>query len=242
MRNKKKLSKPGLGRVLVLLAVLSGCSTDKKFEKAPEPARKKPSHAPAQFYAKLNTSKGDVMVEVVREWAPRGADRFYELVNAGFYDGSRFYRVLRGFAAQFGISKDVKANELWRQLLLPDDPVKQSNRRGYLSFATRGPSTRSTQVFINLRDNRNLDGRGFAPFGRVVEGLEIVDKLYAGYGEVMTLGGSGPDPAKLEAIGDEYAERSFPRLDLINSAKVIEYTPKAEPAAAKKAAAAKKTR
>ena len=114
------------------------------------------------------------------------------------------------FAAQFGISKDAKSNELWRQLLLPDDPVKQSNKRGYVSFATRGPSTRSTQVFINLKNNSNLDSRGFAPFARVVEGIESIDKLYAGYGEVMTLGGSGPDPAKLEAMGDEYAQRSFP--------------------------------
>ena len=148
----------------------------------------------------------------------------------------------RVVAAYKGGSKDVKANELWRQLLLPDDPVKQSNKRGYLSFATRGPSTRSTQVFINLKDNKNLDSKGFAPFGRVVEGIGTVDNLYAGYGEVMTLGGGGPDPAKLEAMGDEYAQRSFPRLDSINSAKVIEYTPKAGPATAKKAVGAKKTR
>jgi peptidyl-prolyl cis-trans isomerase A (cyclophilin A) len=191
---------------------------------------------------RLDTTKGEVIVETVREWAPRGADRFFELVNEGFYDGSRFYRVLRGFAAQFGISKDPKQNELWRQLLLPDDPVKQSNRRGYLAFATRGPSTRATQVFVNLKNNSNLDSKGFAPFARVVEGLDNVDKLYAGYGEVMTLGGSGPDPAKLEVMGDEYAQRSFPRLDMINSARIIDYTPKPEPAAAKKPAARKTSR
>ena len=240
MRKKSERVKAFVTAVVAISIALSGCSTDKKPEKAAEPAAKKPSRALDKFYVKLDTSKGDVIVEVVREWAPRGADRFYELVNAGFYDGSRFYRVLRGFAAQFGISKDPKTNELWRQLLLPDDAVKQSNKRGYLSFATRGPSTRSTQVFINLKDNSNLDGKGFAPFARVVEGLENVDKLYAGYGEVMTLGGSGPDPAKLEVMGDEYAQRSFPRLDVINSAKAIEYTPKSEPAAAKRPAAAKK--
>lgn len=222
-----------------VLCVLSGCSSEKKVEKASEPAPKKSSQAPPKFYVKLDTSKGDVVIEVVREWAPRGADRFYELVNDGFFDGSRFYRVLRGFAAQFGISKDAKANELWRQLLLPDDPVKQSNKRGYVSFANRGPNTRSTQVFINLKNNSDLDSRNFAPIGRVVEGIENADKLYAGYGEVMTLGGSGPDPAKLEALGDEYAQRSFPRLDTINSAKVVEYTPKVEPAIAKKPAGRK---
>jgi peptidyl-prolyl cis-trans isomerase A (cyclophilin A) len=214
--------------------LLSGCSSEKKVEKTSKPAPKKPTQAPAKFYVKLDTSKGDIVIEVVREWAPRGVDRFYQLVNDGFFDGSRFYRVLRGFAAQFGISKDPKSNELWRQLLLPDDPVKQSNKRGYVSFANRGPNTRSTQIFVNLKNNSNLDSRNFAPIGRVVEGIENAANLYAGYGEVMTLGGSGPDPAKLEAMGDEYAQRSFSRLDTINSAKVIDYAPKAEPAPAKK--------
>ena len=114
-------------------------------------------------------------------------------------------------------------NELWSQLQFPDDPVKQGNKRGYVTFAKRGPSTRTTQVFVNLRDNSNLDSNGFAAFGRVVEGMENLEKLYAGYGEVAALGGSGPDAAKLQSMGDEYAQRSFPRLDKIESAKVIEY-------------------
>jgi peptidyl-prolyl cis-trans isomerase A (cyclophilin A) len=177
---------------------------------------------------KLDTTKGDVVIESTRAWAPRGADRFYELTTSGFFDGSRFFRVRPKFAVQFGISKDPKVNELWQQLQMPDDPVKQSNKRGYVSFAMRGPSTRTTQVFVNLRDNKNLDSSGFAPFGRIVEGLDIIEKLYSAYGEVSPLGGSGPDPAKLQVMGDEYAQRSFPRLDTINSAKVIEYTPKAQ--------------
>jgi peptidyl-prolyl cis-trans isomerase A (cyclophilin A) len=121
------------------------------------------------------------------------------------------------------------------QLQFPDDPVAQSNKRGFVSFAMRGPGTRTTQVFINMRDNPKLDAQPFAPFGRVVEGMENVEKLYAAYGEVQPLGGSGPDPAKLEVMGDEYAQRSFPRLDTINSARVVEYTPKAEPAQEKPA-------
>jgi peptidyl-prolyl cis-trans isomerase A (cyclophilin A) len=211
------------GSVVVFACILAGCSLEKKAEKTAEQTVKKADKTPEKFFVKLATSKGDFVIETVREWAPRGADRFYELVTDGFYDGSRFFRVRPNFVVQFGISKDPKLNELWRQLQLPDDPVKQSNRRGYLSFATRGPGTRTTQVFINLRDNSNLDSRGFAPFGRVVEGLDIVEKLYAGYGEVAALGGNGPDAAKLESMGDEYAHRSFPRLDKIESAKVIEY-------------------
>jgi peptidyl-prolyl cis-trans isomerase A (cyclophilin A) len=229
--------------VIVLACLLAACSTDRKTaEKAASEPAHRTAETPAKFYVKFATSKGDFVAETIKEWAPRGADRFYELVTEGFFDGSRFFRVRPGFVVQFGISKDPKLNELWRQLQLPDDPVKQSNKPGYLSFATRGPSTRTTQVFINLRDNSSLDSKGFAPFGRIVEGMENVEKLYAGYGELPALGGSGPDPAKLESMGDEYAERSFPRLDIINSAKVIDYTAKPEPAPAKKPAAAKKNR
>jgi cyclophilin family peptidyl-prolyl cis-trans isomerase len=160
----------------------------------------------------------------VRDGAPRGADRFYELVTGGFYDGARLYRVRPKFVVQWGIHKDPAVQKLWSQLQMPDDPVKQSNRRGYLSFAMRGPSTRTTQVFINLAENGSrLDARGFAPFGHVVAGMDVVDKFYAGYGEVQPLGGGGPDPARMEALGEEYIQRSFPRLDQITSAKVVEF-------------------
>ena len=155
-------------------------------------------------------------MEVVREWAPRGADRFYELLQEKYYDGSRFFRVRPGFIVQFGIHKDPKVSELWRQLKLPDDPVVQKNTRGFVSYAMAGPGSRTTQVFINLADNsKRLDGRGFAPFARVVEGMDVVDKLYAGYGEVQALGGGGPDTQKIEGDGRRVsgAELFAPRQD-----------------------------
>jgi peptidyl-prolyl cis-trans isomerase A (cyclophilin A) len=131
------------------------------------------------------------------------------------------------FVVQFGINKDPKMSELWRQMKLPDDPVAQKNSRGFVSFAKDGPGSRTTQVFINLADNsRRLDTTGFAPFARVVEGMDVVDKLYASYGEVQSLGGGGPDPQKIEALGEEYLERTYPRLDKIIRASVTEYTPK----------------
>jgi cyclophilin family peptidyl-prolyl cis-trans isomerase len=211
--------------------VLAGCSggsnkSEKPVEKAPEKA----VQAPEKFYVKFATTKGDFIMEVVRSWAARGADRFYELVREKFYDGSRFFRVRPGFIVQFGISKSPQMSELWRQLKLPDDPVTQHNQRGYVSFAMAGPGSRTTQVFINLTDNsQRLDGSGFAPFGRVVEGMDIVDKLYASYGEVQSLGGGGPDPQKIEAMGEEYLARTYPRLDKIEQATIVEYVPKEVP-------------
>jgi peptidyl-prolyl cis-trans isomerase A (cyclophilin A) len=178
---------------------------------------------PEKYQVKFDTTKGPVTVEVVRDWAPRGADRFHELVRSGFFDGARFYRVRPKFIVQFGISADPKANELWRQLKMPDDPVKQGNKRGFVSFAQSGAGTRTTQVFINLADNsRTLDSKNFAAFGRVVEGMDLVDKLYGGYGEVESLGGAGPNPIKMEMQGDEYLQRSYPRLDQIKSARILE--------------------
>jgi peptidyl-prolyl cis-trans isomerase A (cyclophilin A) len=212
---------------LVALA-MAGCSsstkTEKAEEKAPEP---KTLQAPEKFHVKFETTKGDFIMEVVRDWAPRGADRFYELIQGKFYDGSRFFRVRPGFIVQFGISKNPKMSELWRQLKMPDDPVKQHNRRGYVSYAMAGPGSRTTQIFVNLADNaQRLDGSGFAPFARVVEGMDVIDKLYASYGEVQALGGGGPDSQKIEAMGEEYLDRSYPRLDKINQATIVEYSPK----------------
>lgn len=209
--------------VVVLACLLSACSSPKKVEKSEERAvvSKKP---PAKFYTSFDTTKGVFVIETVREWAPRGADRFYELVTSGFYDGSRFFRVRPKFAVQFGLSKDPQMNQLWGQLKLPDDPVKQKNKRGYVSFAMRGPASRTTQIFVNLRDNPSLDAQGFAPFGRVVEGLPVIENLYAGYGEITSLGGAGPDASKIELMGDEYVQRSYPKLDTIKSAKVVDYT------------------
>ena len=205
----------------VVALVLAGCSSSgtKSSGEAPrKPERVKP---PETYRVRFDTTQGPFVVEVQREWAPRGADRFFELVQGRFYDGARLFRVRPKFVAQFGISADPKSNELWRQLRLADDPVKQSNLRGFVSYATDGPNTRTTQVFINLADNKRLDARGFSPFGKVVEGLDAVDRFYS-YGEVQSLGGAGPDTAKMESLGDDYIQRSFPRMDQIKTARVIE--------------------
>jgi peptidyl-prolyl cis-trans isomerase A (cyclophilin A) len=204
--------------VLAALAV-AACSSPRNERATEQP--KKPDKAPDQFRVKFETSKGDFVIEVNRDWAPRGADRFYELVERKFFDDARFFRVVKGFVVQFGINKDPTVTKFWRDMTLVDDPVKQSNKRGTLSFATSGPNTRTTQVFINLADNARLDARGFAPFGRVVEGMDVVSQLYAGYGDSPPMGYYGPDQNKIEAEGNAYLERSFNRLDYIKTARVI---------------------
>lgn len=180
---------------------------------------KREEKVPEQYKVRFDTSKGPVQIQVVREFAPRGADRFYELVKSGFFDEARFFRVVPKFVVQFGLNKDPKLNELWRQMEIRDDPVKIPNRKGTITFASRGPGTRTTQVFINLADNRTLDSTGFAPFGRVIEGMDNVEKFYSGYGESMPRG-NGPDQNLIQGMGNEYLERSFPRLDYIKTARV----------------------
>jgi cyclophilin family peptidyl-prolyl cis-trans isomerase len=206
-------------RYLFLLAaatVFSGCS--KQREAAPA-APAKPAHAPDVYQVKFETSKGDFVVQVNKEWAPLGAERFYQLVQSGFYDKARFFRVLPGFMAQFGINADPNVSALWRTLVIADDPVKQSNTRGRITFAMRGPGTRTTQVFINYANNSRLDASGFAPFGEVLSGMEVVDSLYSGYGEGEPKG-NGPRQDLMQTQGNPYLERSFPRLDYINKASV----------------------
>ena len=205
----------------VLAVVLAGCSSTGTKPSGEAPRKAERLKPPETYRVRFDTTQGPFVVEVQREWAPRGADRFFELVQGRFYDGARLFRVKPKFVVQFGISVDPKSNELWRQLRLVDDPVKQSNLRGFVSYATDGPNTRTTQVFINLADNKRLDARGFSPFGKVVEGMEAVDRFYS-YGEVQSLGGGGPDTAKMESLGDDYIQRSFPRMDQIKTARVIE--------------------
>jgi len=176
--------------------------------------------APATFRARFETRKGDFVIEVHRDWAPLGTDRFYNLVRGGYYDGTRFFRVISGFMAQFGIHGDPQVSAAWRGARIPDDPVRQRNTRGAVSFATAGPGTRTTQLFINYGDNSRLDGIGFAPFGRVVEGMEVVDRLHAGYGEGAPRG-RGPDQGRIEAEGNAYLEREFPELDQIRRATIV---------------------
>lgn len=176
--------------------------------------------APAQFQVKVETTKGDFVIEVQRDWAPRGADRFYNLVRMGYYDDVAFFRVLDGFMAQFGIHGDARVNKAWRDAEFPDDPVRQSNRRGYLSFATAGPGTRTTQLFINYSDNSNLDRMGFSPFAKVVSGMEVVDSLHSGYGEGAPQGG-GPSQELIQREGNAYLKSNFGKLDFIKKASLV---------------------
>ena len=177
------------------------------------------SRQPDVYRVRFETNKGDVVIQVTRAWAPLGADRFYTLVKSGFYDGARFFRVLPGFVVHFGIPADPAVTRKWRDTNLKDDPVKQSNTRGTISFATDGPDTRTTQVFINLGDNARLDQRGFAPFGAVVSGMDVVDQFYSEYGEGEPRG-KGPAQPRIEAEGNTYLDRDFPKLDYIKRATV----------------------
>jgi peptidyl-prolyl cis-trans isomerase A (cyclophilin A) len=175
--------------------------------------------APAVFQARFETSNGDFVIEVHRDWAPLGADRFYNLVRSGYFDGVRFFRVISGFMAQFGIHGDPQVSALWRGQQIPDDPVRQSNARGTISYATAGPNTRTTQFFINYADNRRLDEMRFAPFGRVVLGMDVVDRLHAEYGEGAPRG-QGPAQDRVQAEGNAYLEAYYPRLDYIRRATI----------------------
>lgn len=172
------------------------------------------SSATGTFTVRFETTAGDFVVLVHRDWAPRGAQRFYELVNSGFYNDCRFFRVVSGFMVQFGINGNPSTQQSWERSL-KDDPAKKSNRRGYITFATAGRDTRTTQVFINFVDNAFLDSQGFSPFGEVIEGMDNVDKINAEYGET-------PDQGQITSSGNSYLNAQFPRLDYIRKATIIE--------------------
>ena len=176
--------------------------------------------APATYKAKFDTSKGSFVIQVTRAWAPTGADRFYNLVKNGFFDDGRFFRVISGFMVQFGLNGDPALNAKWRVARIPDDRVTQSNTRGMVTFATSGPNARTTQVFINFDDNSRLDGMGFAPFGKVISGMDVVDKLYSGYGEGAP-NGRGPNQNLIQTEGNAYLTQSFPRLDHVTKATIV---------------------
>ncbi len=177
--------------------------------------------APGQYRVAFATTKGEFIVEVHRAWAPLGADRFYNLVQVGYYNNNRFFRVLDGFVAQFGMNGDPAVNEAWDRALIPDDPMGEMNTRGRLTFATGGPNSRTTQLFINLGDNLNLDNMGFSPFGEVIEGMSVIDSLYSDYGEGAESGGQGPSQGRIGAEGEAYLARDFPLLDYVESARVV---------------------
>jgi peptidyl-prolyl cis-trans isomerase A (cyclophilin A) len=175
--------------------------------------------APDVFKVQFATTKGDFVVEVHRDWAPLGADRFYNLVQAGFFTDAAFFRAIKDFMVQFGLSAKPAVNLAWDKTEIKDDPVKQSNKRGYLTFAKTGaPNSRTTQLFINLKDNAFLDSTGFAPFGEVTSGMEVVDQLYTGYGDAPR----GPDQGRIGAEGKAYLDKNFPMLDSIKSAKIAQ--------------------
>ncbi len=226
---------------LTVVAFLAGCNTP-----SPSPAPQPTPQAPAQnaapasagtsataldpalanekspelFKARFLTTKGDFVLEVHSAWSPRGAARFYNLVKLGYFDGVPFFRVMQGFMAQFGIHGDPAISARWKEAVIADDPsAGHSNERGAISFATAGPNTRTTQVFINYGNNAALDGMGFTPFGKVVQGLDIVDALYNGYGDGVPAG-NGPDQGRMQAEGNAYLKRDFPKLDYVKTARL----------------------
>jgi len=170
--------------------------------------------APDMYKVLFTTTKGDFTVDVHRDWAPLGADRFYNLVKNGFFTNSAFFRVVPGFIVQFGLGPNPEVNKVWEMAAIKDDPVKNSNKRGTLVFATAGPNTRTTQLFINFRDNAGLDGQGFAAFGEVSQGMEVVDMITSMYGE-------RPDQGQIRDQGDAYIMKNFPMIDKIKTAKVL---------------------
>jgi peptidyl-prolyl cis-trans isomerase A (cyclophilin A) len=186
--------------------------------------------APDEYKVKFTTTRGDFTVTVTRAWAPLGADRFYSLIKHHFYDNASFFRVLPGFVVQFGIGAYPPVSAAWKTAVIKDDPVTQSNQRGYLVFATAGANTRTTQVFINLVDNKRLDSMGFAPFGQVTDGMNVVEMMYDQYGEGAPQG-SGPDQDQIEKQGKPYLDKGWPKLDSIKTTAIISPAPTPAPAA-----------
>lgn len=217
---------------LALLCTASACVADvndiKNQQEPVIPVNKQTAEVPAAtaetvapYKVKFETSKGNFIVEVHPEWAPLGAAQFKKAVEAGVYNDARFFRVVDGFMVQFGIPGDPALAAEWREKRIKDDPKNQSNQRGYITFAMAGPNTRTSQVFINFKDNSFLDNQGFPPFGKVIEGMDVVDSLYKGYGEGFP-NGRGPDQGRIQSQGNAYLIKGFPELDYITKATVIE--------------------
>lgn len=187
----------------LLLFALLGCAT----------GRPRTMLAPDRYYARVETSKGPFVLEINRDWAPRGADRFYTLAKSGFFDDTRFFRVVPNFIVQFGIARDSVTNARWSGETFDDDPVKHSNTLGTIAFAMRGPNDRTTQLFISVVDNSRLDAQGFSPIGRVIEGMNVVNSIYSGYGENSGGGVRAGKQAPMLNGGSAYLDREYPKLD-----------------------------
>lgn len=228
----------------LLLGVVAGCAEEPKKETKPDskaetkeiaklekkeekasPGFTDPSKltekSPETFKAQFDTTKGKFTVEVTRSLSPNGADRFYNLVRSGYFKDVAFFRVVPGFMCQFGMHGDPKITAAWYKANISDDPVKSSNARGTITFAMGGPNTRATQLFINFGDNSRLDGMGFPSFGKVVEGMDVVDKINGEYGDMPQQGGSGPNPQRIATEGNAYLKKDFPNLDYIKSASIV---------------------
>jgi len=196
-----------------MAAILAGCGGKK-------PAQMETG--PAQYKVRMQTSKGDVMILVHRDWSPLGADHFYELTKMHFYDGNRFFRCLPGFVVQWGINGDADKNKTWREIAIRDDPPKVSNKTGTVVFAMAGPNSRTTQVFVNLGDNSAaLDAQGFTPFGEVIQGMDKIASVYMEYGDGPP-NGAGPNQAAIADIGNAYLEEHYPKLDYVKTARIVE--------------------
>ena len=209
------------GAALVAIALAAGLSAE---QTAPRKSLMVPANlketAPETYNVTFDTSIGAFVIKVTRAWAPNGADRFYNLVKNGFYDEARFFRAVPNFMVQFGLHANPTVTKVWQSARIAPDKVTQSNRKGFITFAMGAtPDTRTTQVFINFRNNTNLDGMGFAPFGEVVSGIEVVDKIYTGYGEGAPRGG-GPPQGRVAAEGNAYLIKSFPKMDYIKTATI----------------------
>ena len=181
--------------------------------------------SPDSYQVRFETTKGPFVLEVQRAWAPRGADRLYNLVRIGYFQDLAFFRAIDGFMVQFGIHGDPAVNEVWSEQRIPDDAAMKSNKRGHLTFATSGKDSRTTQMFINFGDNAGLDNQGFSPVGRVVQGMSVVDSVYKGYGDGPSQGGAGPDQGRIQTEGNAYLKKDFPELDYIRSAVIVDGTP-----------------
>lgn len=236
MKKMILLSVLGLTLGLTLARAEDTNKAETKPEAAASPSFADPTKltatAPETFKAEFDTTKGKFVIEVTRSLAPKGADRFYNLVRSGYFTDIAFFRVIPGFMCQFGIHGDPQVAAKWESANIADDPVKGSNTRGAITFATAGPNTRTTQLFINFGDNSRLDGMGFSPFGKVVEGMDVVDKINSEYGEGAPRG-RGPWQDRIQKEGNAYLKKDFPNLDYIKSATIV-------PAEAAKPAAAGK--
>ena len=206
-------------KLVVLLASLAAVAAPSGSAQLKDPAALN-EKAPAPFNVNFDTSVGSFVVTVNRDWAPAGADRFYNLVKNGFFTDVRFFRAIPNFMVQFGIHGTPEIAAVWREARLPVDKVTQSNKRGFITYAMGGsPDTRTTQMFINFGDNTNLDAMGFAPFGQVTKGMDVVDKIYQGYGEGAPRG-KGPEQGRVQAEGNAYLNQEFPKMDYIKSATI----------------------